>query len=157
MEGPLSLVWPYNLLSNARIAVQSPFSYMKLPTSSDPSLLLLVMAFLEPASRADAFDPCSTSRGENATCTIRRCEYHTYPRTCAIRQSKSGNDVAISMYIDLEQKRGPDSLRLSKRKDNFFEEEGGQIWRRQQEGRFEVFSSLNFFGEVGHELILWPE
>ena len=137
--------------------MKSPFSYMKPLNSSVLSLLLLVIAFLEPASRADAFDPCSTSRGENATCTIRRCEYHAYPRTCAIRQSKSGGDVAISMYIDLEQKSSPDSLRLSRRRDNYFEEEGGQIWRRQQEGRFEVFSSLNFFGEVGHELIIWPE
>jgi hypothetical protein len=59
-------------------------------------------------------------------------------------------------YSDLEQHSGS-GLRLSRRKDNYYEEEGGAIWRWQQEGRFEVFSSLNFFGEIGHELIIWPD
>jgi len=61
------------------------------------------------------------------------------------------------MYNGHEQDGYASGLRLGKRKDNYYEEEDGRIWRRSREGRFDIFSSLNFLGEVGRELIIWPD
>jgi hypothetical protein len=73
-----------------------------------------------------------------------------------IRQSEGARDLQIATYVNFDQASHSSGLRLTRRKDGYYEEEGGQIWRRSREGQFDVFTALNFFGDEGYKLVIWP-
>lgn len=117
---------------------------------------ILALAPFQPVF-ARQFNPCNIDILSPERCIIRPCEYNGMPRVCALRSAANGSDLSVSVYR-LNADDNFFSLRMTKRPEgSFFESEGGQIWRRNMIGRTEIFSALNYFGENGHQLKIFPE
>lgn len=105
---------------------------------------------------ARQFNPCSINYSTPERCVVRPCDYNGTPRVCALRSGANESDLSVSIYSSNADVNFF-SLRMSKRPEgSYFESEAGQIWRRNIIGKTEIFSALNFFGEVGHQLKIFP-
>jgi hypothetical protein len=166
----ISISYPYTMSSHA-LASRHPFPQAKWIRIAFGIILrgyiaMTALAFVPCIARSADLcsqkilmhNPPTPQLGDTtiATCIIKKCEVHAYPRTCMLyeyKQSYNGKSFQ-GMHIGTSTQESPrglsdfENLRLNRLDNGFYrQDEGGQIHRVIRQKASILVKEINYFGE----------